>query len=104
MINVIVLWQTVYIQAALDHLAAKGYPIDPADVARLTPLGHPTINLDGRYRTTNRPPATGLLFSKFIPVGAWEAVYLIQGLLEQQSKVTPPRCWCAPGRPPAPAA
>jgi Tn3 transposase DDE domain len=57
MINVIVLWQTVYIQAALDHLAAKGYPIDPADVARLTPLGHPTINLDGRYRTTNRPPA-----------------------------------------------
>src|SRR5215813_1899996 len=45
MINVIVLWQTIYIQAALDHLAAKGYPIDPADVARLTPLGHPTINL-----------------------------------------------------------
>jgi Tn3 transposase DDE domain len=60
MINVIVLWQTVYTQAALDHLAAKDYPIDPADVARLTPLGHPTINLDGRYRTTNRPPATGL--------------------------------------------
>jgi Tn3 transposase DDE domain len=60
MINVIVLWQTVYIQAALDHLTANGYPIDPADVARLTPLGHPTINLDDRYRTTNRPPATGL--------------------------------------------
>jgi len=31
-----------------------------ADVARLTPLGHPTINLDGRYRTTSRPPTTGL--------------------------------------------
>jgi Tn3 transposase DDE domain len=60
MINVIVLWQTVYIQAALDHLAAKGYPIDPADVARLTPLGHPTINLDGRYRTTNRVSAENL--------------------------------------------
>src|SRR5260370_27032187 len=28
--------------------------------ARLTPLGHPTINLDGRYRTTSRPPTTGL--------------------------------------------
>ena len=36
-------------------LAATGYPIDPADVARLTPLGYPTINLDGRYRTTSRP-------------------------------------------------
>jgi hypothetical protein len=44
----------------LDHLAANGYPLDPADVARLTPLGHPTINLDGRYRTTSRPPTTGL--------------------------------------------
>jgi len=60
MINIIVLWQTVYTQAALDHLGATGYPIDPADVARLTPLGHPTINLDGRYRTTSRPPTSGL--------------------------------------------
>jgi Tn3 transposase DDE domain len=34
----IVFWQTVYTQAALDHLAASGYPLDPADVARLTPL------------------------------------------------------------------
>jgi hypothetical protein len=47
-------------QAALDHLAANGYQLDPADVARLTPLGHPTINLDGRYRTTSRPPTAGL--------------------------------------------
>jgi TnpA family transposase len=29
------------------------------------------------------------LFSRFIPVGVWEAVYLIQGLLDQQSKVKP---------------
>lgn len=60
MVNLIALWQTVYIQAALDHLRANGYEPDPADVARLTPLGHPTINLDGRYRTTSGPPTTGL--------------------------------------------
>jgi Tn3 transposase DDE domain len=60
MVNVIVLWQTACTRAALEHLAAGGYPLDPADVARLTPLGHPTNNLDGRYRTTSRPPATGL--------------------------------------------
>jgi hypothetical protein len=60
MINIIVLWQTVYTQAALDHLTAQGHPIDPADVARLTPLGHPTINLNGRYQTTTRPPTSGL--------------------------------------------
>jgi Tn3 transposase DDE domain len=61
MVNVIILWQTIYTQAALDHLDGSGYLLlDPADVARLTPLGHPTINLDGRYRTTSRPPTTGL--------------------------------------------
>jgi len=60
MVNVIVLWQTVYIQAALDHLAAGGHKIDPADVARLSPLGHPTINLQGRYRTTGGAPSGGL--------------------------------------------
>lgn len=57
MVNVIVLWQTVYIAAALDHLAAGGHKIDPADVARLSPLGHPTINPNGRYRTTSRAPS-----------------------------------------------
>ena len=60
MVNVIVLWQTVYIQAALDHLVANGHEPDPADVARLSPLGHPTINLQGRYRTTSRAPGGGL--------------------------------------------
>jgi Tn3 transposase DDE domain len=67
-INVIVLWQTVYTQAALDHLAVSGYPLDPADVARLTSLGHPTINLDGRYRTTGRPPATNRLTQDPVPI------------------------------------
>jgi hypothetical protein len=60
MVNIIVLWQTVYTQAALDHLIANGHQRDPADVARLTPLGHPTINLQGRYRTTSRAPSSGL--------------------------------------------
>ena len=60
MINIIVLWQTIYTQAALDHLDANGYHPDPADIARLSPLGHPTINLDGRYQTTTRPPTSGL--------------------------------------------
>jgi hypothetical protein len=52
MVSVIVLWQTACTWAALEHLAAG--------VARLTPARPPAINLDGRYRTTSRPPATGL--------------------------------------------
>jgi Tn3 transposase DDE domain len=34
-IDVIVGWETVCMQAGLDHLAANGYPLDPADIARL---------------------------------------------------------------------
>ena len=60
MVNLIVLWQTVYLQAALDHLVANGHEPDPADVARLSPLGHPVINLQVRYRTTSRAPGGGL--------------------------------------------
>lgn len=41
MVNVIVLWQAVYIQAAVDHLVANGHGAGPADVARLSPLGQP---------------------------------------------------------------
>ena len=57
MINIIVLRQTVSVQAALDHLVANGHHPDPA---RLSPLGHPTINLNGRYQTTSKPPTSGL--------------------------------------------
>ena len=35
MINILVLWQTVYIQAALDHLATNGHHPDAALIARL---------------------------------------------------------------------
>ena len=45
MLNIIVSWKTVYTQAAFDHHAANGHHPDPADVARLSPLGHPTIGL-----------------------------------------------------------
>lgn len=60
MINIIVLWQTVYTQAALDHLDEAGHQINPDDVARLSPLGHSSINLQGRYQTTTRPPTDQL--------------------------------------------
>jgi hypothetical protein len=48
-VNVIVLWNTLYMDAALDHLQAQGVAIDPLDMARLSPLGHRNINLLGRY-------------------------------------------------------
>ena len=48
-VNVIVLWNTIYMQAALDQHRADGYSVLPEDEARLSPLGHGHINMLGRY-------------------------------------------------------
>jgi TnpA family transposase len=48
-VNIIVLWNTLYIAAALQQLAAEGFPIQREDVARLSPLIFDHINLLGRY-------------------------------------------------------
>ncbi|MCB5194997.1 Tn3 family transposase [Deefgea salmonis] len=48
-VNMIVLWNTIYMTAALKQLKGQGYPILDADVARLSPLGWEHINMLGRY-------------------------------------------------------
>src|SRR6516162_11953854 len=91
MINVIVLWQTVYIQAALDHLAAKGYPIDPADVARLAPLGHPpsTSTVATAPPTAHPPPDSG----RYEPTDSGCARILVTG---QPRPTGLPSAWARP--------
>ena len=51
-VNMVVLWNTIYMDAALDRLQAEGYEARPEDVARLSPLGHTHINMLGRYAFT----------------------------------------------------
>ena len=48
-LNVMILWNTVYMNAALNQLRAKGFPVRDEDVARLSPLVHDHINMLGRY-------------------------------------------------------
>ena len=48
-LNMIVLWNTLYIEAALEQLRKEGYPVKDEDVARLSPLQHEHINMLGRY-------------------------------------------------------
>ena len=62
---------------------------NPAGVARLTPLGHPAINLDGRYRTTSRPPTTGLRplrtdLLRILYRSSSQALIDAQGVVQQQ--------------------
>ena len=60
--NAVVLWNTIYMEAALNHLRAQGVKIQPADLARLSPLRHKHIYVLGRYAfTLPEPIANGAL-------------------------------------------
>lgn len=48
-LNIIVLWNTIYIEAALAQLRREGFLVRDEDVARLSPLGYGHINMLGRY-------------------------------------------------------
>jgi TnpA family transposase len=48
--NVITLWNTIYLERALQQLELEGRRIEPEDVARLSPFLHKHINFLGRYQ------------------------------------------------------
>ena len=48
-VNMIVLWNTLYMDAVLAQLRSEGYRVKPEDEARLSPFGHEHINMLGRY-------------------------------------------------------
>ena len=47
--NAVVLWNTIYMDAAIDHLRTDGMAIRQEDLARLSPLMHKHVNVLGRY-------------------------------------------------------
>ena len=48
-VNVLVLWNTYYMNTALNHLRTQGTPVKAEDVGRLSPLAYSHINMLGRY-------------------------------------------------------
>ena len=48
-VNAIVLWNTLYMAAALKELSRVGYAVYPEDVARLSPLIRRHLNFQGRH-------------------------------------------------------
>ena len=48
-VNVIVLWNTCYMDSAISKLHATGTEMKAEDIARLSPLGFKHINMLGRY-------------------------------------------------------
>ena len=49
MVNVLVLWNTVYMDAAIEHLRKNSAGVNADDVARLSPLAHQNVNFLGQY-------------------------------------------------------
>jgi Tn3 transposase DDE domain len=51
-VNAVILWNTIYMDAALGELRAGGFDVRDKDVDRLSPLGHGHLNVLGRYAFT----------------------------------------------------
>ncbi|MFJ2818480.1 Tn3 family transposase [Streptomyces sp. NPDC087294] len=49
MLNVVVLWNTVYMERIVEEMRAEGLHVSDADLARLSPLKFAHINFHGRY-------------------------------------------------------
>jgi TnpA family transposase len=59
--NAIICWNTIYTQAAIEHLTATS-PVPDDIITRLSPASHDHINFHGRYDFTNlNPPTPGQL-------------------------------------------
>jgi len=54
LVAAIILWNTTYLQRAVDHLRDQGQHPVPGDLAHLSPLGWEHINLTGDYHWRHR--------------------------------------------------
>ncbi|WP_274535178.1 Tn3 family transposase [Pseudofrankia asymbiotica] len=48
-LNIVVLWNTVYFQQIIDEMRAEGIHVRDEDIARLSPLKFAHVNFHGRY-------------------------------------------------------
>lgn len=49
MLNCVVLWTTVYLDAAVRQLRDQGYPVRDEDMARLSPFVSSHLDVHGAY-------------------------------------------------------
>jgi TnpA family transposase len=55
LVAAIILWNTVYLQRAVDYLSKQGNNPEPTDLSHLSPLGWEHINLTGDYHWETSP-------------------------------------------------
>jgi hypothetical protein len=54
--NIIAVWNTRYMEAALDHLRDKEYPVQESDLEHLSPITSAHINLHGSHHLDLQAP------------------------------------------------
>ena len=47
--NAVILWNTVYMTAAIEQLKQEGYPVEESDLAHVWPTRYGHINVHGKY-------------------------------------------------------
>ena len=47
--NAVIVWNTVYMQAALDAIQHEGYPVQEEDLVHLWPIRFVHMHRDGKY-------------------------------------------------------
>ena len=55
LVAAIILWNTTYLERAVDHLCNQGHHPAFGDLAHLSPLGWEHINLSGAYHRDTSP-------------------------------------------------
>lgn len=55
-VNAIILWNTIYMDRAVEEMRQRGMTVLPEDVARLSPIGHEHVNVYGKYSFTLAEP------------------------------------------------
>jgi TnpA family transposase len=68
-VNLIVVWNTLYLDRALADLRKRGMDIAREDVERLSPLGHQHLNLLGRYSFAL---SDAIRRGDYLPLREWE--------------------------------
>jgi phosphoglycolate phosphatase-like HAD superfamily hydrolase len=73
LVAAIILWNTTYLQRAVDYLREQGQHPVPDDLAHLSPLGWEHINLTGDYHWETVPTLAQINFGRFAQARDWAA-------------------------------
>ena len=93
MLNVIAFWNATYMQAVVENLQAHGRSVNPAELARVSPLAHRHINFLGRYAFTlpeATPAENSGLCATPIPNRIFATPYVSRPFLSHARSVTGP--------------